>query len=233
MENNVPNPKRELNSLQVDKSHYLFQTYSSERRFTSYYHQVKHVLGIITEHGGTKILVAGKGDGVVPKILEAYSDLLELGLIIHTYDFAEDLRPTYLGDLVEIEKIVTQKYDIIVCCQVLEHLPYEQAVAVLRSMSKLAKHVVLSLPYKTLTFRGTLKIPVFPELEFCIKIPIIKNTKGMVDERHYWELGASISVANFKKELKALNYEVRQAYTIKKHGNIFFLILNSNKGQEE
>lgn len=228
MINNSLELSRELNSLQVDKSHYLFETYSSERRFTSYYHQVKHVLDIVAAYGGTRILVAGKGDGVVPKILEAYDELLELGLTIHTYDFAEDLRPTYLGDLMEIEKTITGKYDIIVCCQVLEHLPYEQAIAVLNSMSRIADHVVLSLPYKTLTFRGTLKIPVLPELEFCIKIPIIRNTKGMVDERHYWELGASISVAKFKKELKKLNYEVRQAYTIKKHGNIFFLILKSN-----
>lgn len=161
--------------LQVDKQHYQFQTYSSERRFVSYYHQVKNVFRFIEEEGARTILVIGKGDGVVPKMLEAYSELFKLNLKIDTYDFAADLNPTYNADILDMDKVLKKKYDVIVCCQMLEHIPFEDAYAALKSMRKNAKFVVMSLPYKTITVRGSVKVPVFPELDVCIKLPVIRK----------------------------------------------------------
>lgn len=57
----------------------------------------------------------------------------------------------------------------------LEHIPFEDAYAALKSMRKNAKFVVMSLPYKTITVRGSVKVPVFPELDVCIKLPVIRK----------------------------------------------------------
>lgn len=221
------NLARKKNTTQVDKSHYVFQAYSSERRYVSYYHQVGNVFEFISKNAAKKILIAGKGDGVVPKILEAYDELLGLDLTIHTYDFAADLKPHYLGDLANIGKTVTEKYDVVVCCQVLEHLPMIEAMDVVAQMRKLSRYVILSLPYKAITVRGSFKMPVLPELDFCLKVPVFKQSGSMVDDRHYWELGCSISVRNFKKEMTNLGYKVLKSYILKKHGNIYFVVLES------
>ncbi len=215
---------RKTGETQVDNTHYKFQTYSSERRFISYYHQVKNVFRFIELDGARRILVIGKGDGVVPKILEAYSELFGLDLVIDTFDFAADLNPTYVGDIVEINTIVQEKYDVVVCCQMLEHIPFAQALDAMKHIRNITKFAVISLPYKAFTIRGSLKVPVLPEFDFCIKIPIIRK-KGMVDERHYWELGCSISVSDYKQKLEEVGYTVVDSYILKKHGNHYFLVL--------
>lgn len=214
---------------QVEKTHYDFDFYSSERRFLSYYHQVKHVLHFVDKENARKILVAGKGDGVVPKILEAYSDLNNLDLCIKTYDIAKDLSPDYVGDLIHLESKVKEDVDVIVCCQVLEHLPLDEALLVLQQMNRISKFVIMSVPYKSFTIRGTLKIPFVKELEYCVKIPIWKNRKGMVDSRHYWELGYSISVRDFIRKLKSLNFTILSSYILKKDGFKYFIILKTSR----
>lgn len=150
-----------------------------------------------------------------------------IDLVIHTFDIAQDLKPDYLGDLLELNEIIMDEYDLILCCQVLEHIPQDDALRVISMMKNTSRFLVLSLPYKALTLRGTLKAPVFPEFEFCIKIPIMRSFGDMVDERHYWELGASISVSKFRQQIKKLGYRILDSYILKKHGNIFFLILEA------
>ena len=216
--------KQRVSVPQVDKSHYTFNFYSSERRFVSYYHQVNHILHFV-EAGARKILIVGKGDGVVAKILEAYDALEKYGLTIHSFDIAEDLFPDYLGDLVEIDTIVKEPYDVIVCCQALEHIPLHEALDALTKMRTIAQNFVISVPYKAITVRGCIKFPLIQELEFVIKIPIIKASGEMVDDRHYWELGASISVREFKQQLETIGFDILKAYTLKKHGFIYFLVL--------
>jgi hypothetical protein len=175
----------------------------------------------------TKILIAGKGDGVVQKILEAYNDLYNLKLNITTFDFAEDLKPDILGDLIEIDKLVTEQYDVVLCCQVLEHLPLEESLSVLSRMRKFSKFVILSVPYKSITIRGTLKIPLVKEFEFCIKIPYWQNRKGMVDSRHYWEIGFNISLKEFKESLNNMGYNIISSYILKKDGYKYFIVLET------
>jgi hypothetical protein len=220
---------RETNTPQVDKQHYIFSFYSSERRYLSYYHQIKNIMHFVEQKKATKILIAGKGDGVVQKILEAYNELYDLHLVVKTFDFAEDLHPDILGDLLDIGKLVSEQYDIIVCCQVLEHLPFDESVQVLAQMREISKYVIMSVPYNTITLRGTLKVPLLKEFEFCMKIPIWRDKKGMVDSRHYWELGYSISLKNYKKILQKIGYHPISSYVLKKDGYKYFILLESGR----
>lgn len=218
---------RKINHPQVDKQHYSFTNYSSERRFISYYHQVKNILTLVNDYQAKKILIAGKGDGIVQKILEAYNNLFNLNLIIKTFDFAYDLKPDFLGDLVEIESIVSEKFDVILCCQVLEHIPLDEALSVLSQMKMIARFVIISIPYKAITIRGTLKLPLIKEFEFCIKIPIWDRKTGMVDDRHYWEIGFNISLKQFHNKIVGIGYDILSSYVLKKDGFKYFIVLGS------
>jgi hypothetical protein len=220
---------RDSNAPQVNKQHYSFGDYSSERRYLSYFHQIKIIMQLVEQKNASKILIAGKGDGVVQKILEAYNELYDLNLVIRTFDFAEDLHPDILGDLLDIGKLVSEQYDIILCCQVLEHLPFDESVQVLSQMHGISKYVIMSVPYKAITRRGTLKVPLINEFEFCLKVPIWHNKKGMVNSYHYWELGYSISVKNFKNILQKIGYHIMSAYLLKKDGYKYFILLESGR----
>ena len=215
------------NSPQVQKDHYSFDFYSSERRYISYFHQVKNVMYFVTHENVKNILIAGKGDGIVQKILEAYSELFGLNLSIKTFDIAADLHPDILGDLVDIKKLVNTQVDIILCCQTLEHLPLKESLHVLEQMGDISKYVIISVPYKSITFRACLKVPLLNEFEILIKIPIWKNKKGMVDSRHYWEIGYGISIKKFNEALIRLGYKIISAYVIKKDGFKQFFVLES------
>ena len=130
----------------------------------------------------------------------------------------------------QINNLIIGKFDVILCCQVLEHLPIEEAFLVLDQMQQISKHIIMSVPYKTITIRGTIKIPLLKEFEFCIKVPIWHQKRiGMVDTRHYWELGFSKSVSDFKKELNKIGFNIISSYTLKKDGFKYFLILESSK----
>ncbi len=218
---------RNVNSLQVNNLHYSFNNYSSERRYLSYYHQIKNIMFLVETKKATKILIAGKGDGVVQKILEAYDELFNLKLVVKTFDFAEDLHPDILGDLVEINNLITEKYDIILCCQVLEHLPFEESLLVLAHMQKLSRYVILSVPYKAITIRGTLKMPLLQEIEYCLKVPFWQNRKGMVDSRHYWELGFNVTLKKYKETIKKIGYCIISSHILKKDGYKYFFLLES------
>jgi hypothetical protein len=94
-------------------------------------------------------------------------------------------------------------------------------------MREISKFVIISVPYKSITIRGTLKIPLVKEFEFCIKIPFWQNRKGMVDSRHYWEIGFNISLKKFKETLIIMGYSIISSYVLKKDGYKYFIILES------
>jgi hypothetical protein len=102
--------------------------------------------------------------------------------MIKTFDFAEGLHPDILGDLVQNSKLATENFDVILCCQILEHMRYEESLFVLSRMQEISRYLIISDPYKAITIRGTLKIPLLKEHEFSIKVPI------GAEERQAWSI---------------------------------------------
>lgn len=103
---------------QVGKEHYDFDKYIDEYRWSSYYLQIKNVM----RKDIKKVLIIGVGDGIVPNIIK----ILNSQINVVTFDFAQDLKPDIYGDVRKLSLIVTEQFDAIICCQVLEHLPFEE-----------------------------------------------------------------------------------------------------------
>lgn len=135
------------------------------------------------------MLLVGVGDGIVSTILRL------LGYEVTTFDFDRDLKPDIVGSVTEIEKIVDRKYDCVVCCQVLEHLPFENFEKVIRQFRKIAgKRVILSLPYRRRRLL-TLKMAAVPKIKVRAKIlvPCLLRHGFRFEiegfNEHYWEIG--------------------------------------------
>ena len=156
---------------------YNFQRYVYFSRWASYWYQINEVLELKPE----SLLVVGVGDGIVVDILK--KEISE----IKTLDIDEKLKPDAIGS-VENLPFKDNQFDVILCAEVLEHLPFEKFEKCLQELRRVSnKYVVLSLPHFGPPIKFSFKIPFFKEVKAAWKIlfPIKHKFNG----EHYWEIG--------------------------------------------
>ncbi|MBP1149039.1 MULTISPECIES: class I SAM-dependent methyltransferase [Methylocaldum] len=166
---------------QVPPQHYSFESYVTPARWNSYWHQIREVVAAKPDD----VLYIGIGDDIVPKVLEAR------GIRVKRFDFDPSLGCDFTGDVREIASIVpVGSADVVVCCQVLEHLPYEDFEETLKGIFRIArKRVVLSLPYAHVTLAGLrMKLPKTPRISLNLTLPCFWQD-WKFDGQHYWEIG--------------------------------------------
>ena len=205
---------------QVEKEHYKFSNYVTKIRWSSYWHQIDEAVN------AKKILVVGVGDGIVPAVLKQIGE----GGSVKTFDYDEALKPDYTGDLREIHKSVKdEKFDCILCSQVLEHLEYKDVDAILQYFSTHAEKVVISIPacYWNL-FIINIKLPLIKKFVLSLKIPkIFKAFK--FDGEHYWEMGAKgYSKRKIKRDMNKY-FVILKEYHVPENPYHYFFILQVPK----
>jgi hypothetical protein len=187
-------------AVQVDVKHYDFQTYTDLPRWNSYWHQIAETLALLPK----TTLIIGVGDNIVGTLLAAQ------GVQVYTFDFDKNLHPDFEGDVAAIDTALRDKqFDVILCCQVLEHLPYDKFEAILQQLQRHAENVIISLPYSAIKYK------------FEVKLPFIKTVKADVhihkffkrytfDGQHYWEIGTR----GYTK--RSVRKSMRKFFTVKK-----------------
>ncbi|HCJ66889.1 MAG TPA: methyltransferase type 11, partial [Elusimicrobia bacterium] len=101
----------------------------------SYYYQLKEVLSLPISKTRS-ILEIGPGRGIFSAIANLY------GYKIYTLDILSDNNPDIVGDVKNLpfrESI----FDIVGCCEVLEHLPYNFFEIALKNISYIVRNYVL------------------------------------------------------------------------------------------
>lgn len=156
---------------------YLFQKYIYPQRWISYWHQIDEVLK--TEPNS--VLVIGIGDGIVVRILKDYIP------DVQTLDIDKDLRPAILASVDSIP-LEDEKFDTILCAEVLEHLPFDKFEKCLSEIKRVVKkNVIISFPHFGPPIKFSFKIPFLSEVKITLKIPF--PIKHQFNGEHYWELG--------------------------------------------
>lgn len=172
--------------------------YNYQIRWVSYWHQINEVLSL----SPANVLEIGIGSKVVLNYLK------QENIDIKTLDINKELNPDYIGS-VEKMPLESNSFDVVLCAEVLEHLPFEkfsQCLSELRRVSK--KYVVLSLPHFGPPLKFSFKIPFFKEVRKAIKIPfpVQHNFRG----DHYWEIGKK------KYSKKRIKMILKKYFKIKK-----------------
>lgn len=163
---------------QVNKDHYSFEKYSTPARFASYFYQLKEVL----ELNPATVLEVGVGDKVFGSFLKHNTNISYTSV-----DIAEDLHPDIVGDVLALP-FEDNAFDVVCIFEVLEHLPFEKFALALKELTRVAqKGIIISLPHFGPPVRFLLKIPLFPEIKFAFKIPVLK--KHLFNGQHYFEIG--------------------------------------------
>lgn len=207
------NRKLKKYSVQVQKKHYDFSNYVSLERWISYYYQIDQINLICKELNkkSLDILEIGPGDGIVSAILR------EKGHRIKTMDIDSSLNPDYVSALPAIDVPDKSKFDCILCCEVLEHIRFEDVERSLVNMAKLTKYVVISVPHVSLTISATLKILYFKTKKILITRDISFRKHRFLGQ-HYWELGYREFGANkFYELIEKTGFTIIRDFRIIEH----------------
>jgi hypothetical protein len=151
-----------------------------------------------------------------------------MGLNIKSFDIAEDLKPDYLGDVIDIKKIVNKKFDIVCCFETLEHIRFEHLPTILTQLSAITDdYLIISVPQIRLYFTAWFNIPRFKPFQIKIDLPFPK--RHHFDGEHFWELGKRNYSRKSFRNLLQRNFNLESEFTHALHPYHRFFVLRPKK----
>jgi SAM-dependent methyltransferase len=170
---------------QVIREHYLPQNYDGFENWSQYWFQIRSLMMMQPK----SVLEIGIGNGLVADYLRKQADLN-----ITTFDFDENLAPDFIGNVAEIDKYFQRRsFDVVLCSQVLEHLPYKYFEPTISKIASLCRTgLILGLPRygRVLSFHfrfGRIKL----KFDWMMpKIGMLKKPYPFSGE-HYWEINTA------------------------------------------
>jgi len=193
---------------------YFSKEYNDSGRWVSYWYQIREVL----ELNPKNILIVGKGDGLVPLYLKMR------GLNIVTLDSDQSLNPDIKASVLNMP-LDGDSFDVVLCAEVLEHLPYDEFSKALSEIKRVAKFgAILSLPHFGPAIRFLLKLPLLSEVKFLWKLPYPRQ--HVFKGEHYWEIGRQgYSLGKIREEIKKSGFLLTKDYVIFENPLHHFFIL--------
>ena len=83
-----------------------------------------------------------------------------------------------------------ESFDVVSCCEILEHLPYIEFSNALKEIRRVSqKHVVLSLPDATTVYRVNIELPRIRPIKILVNHPSHRPVDHVFDGEHFWEIG--------------------------------------------
>jgi SAM-dependent methyltransferase len=165
-----------------DKAHYTAQYVRGGRVF-SYAHQIDTVLSFEP----TSVVEIGVGAGMVAAALRSVK------IDVTTIDVQPDLSPDVLASVTNLP-FDNHRFDVALCCQVLEHLPFDRFVPALCELKRVtAKGVVLSLPDCSPHYEVRLRVPKLRRFAWVgtrRRDPSPdRKARAWAQAGHHWEIG--------------------------------------------
>src|SRR4030067_2935035 len=190
-------------NVQVHDEHYYdFLTYVNKKRFISCYYQLRYIYDINPKN----ILEIRVGSDLLKKFSrDTFS--------YKTIDISKTLKPDIVGDVVKLP-LKDNVFDLIVCFQTLEHLPFSEFEPALKEIARVSrKDVLISLPYSSTSLYLEAKLPFLKDkiLRCGVRIPHFFR-KHSFDGQHYWEVGRKgYSIKTIKKSLEKF-FNVKETF---------------------
>jgi predicted SAM-dependent methyltransferase len=186
---------------QVDKTHYQFKQYMLKERWISTWHQLDEVMSL----NPSSVLEIGSGPKIFKVIFSYFS------ISIETVDIDLELKPDYVASATKLP-FKDNSYDCVCSFQMLEHLPYEQALQAFGEMSRVArKNIVVSLPDAKRVLHFMIQLPKIGLLAFNIPILAAMPKIHKFDGQHYWE----INKRNYPLEKIANDFSLKNVHLLK------------------
>lgn len=191
--------------LRQHADHYLLPRYVTKERLASYWHQVDEV----TRLSDGKVLCVGPGNFLVPDWLSRLGvDVVNLELIASPI---AHLR----GDVSRLP-FRDGAFDVVLCAQVLEHLPWNSFPSTLQEIRRVAKiGAVVTLPRSDRPFRLELDLGLTYPRRLCFPLSRLRRWAIRTPEEHYWEIGQpEHPLRVIEQHLRAVGFEIERSYRV-------------------
>ena len=167
----------------LKKEIYFESGYFSQSQFVSFSEQLRLVHSLNKKN----ILEIGLGNGLVSDFLR------KAGLNVTTLDINPNLNPDVVGSVEDLMSIFPkQKFDLVLCAEVLEHMPFEIFEDLIFNISHITReYVILTLPRAQriiCDIQFSIKVPRIPRIERGIFLSI---PQSKILPEHHWELDSS------------------------------------------
>lgn len=184
---------------QNNQSYYSWE-YDKMERFLSYWHQIDQLRRLAP----TTILEVGIGNGFVSEYLR------KKNISVVTFDMEASLNPDVVGTVLQLP-FKDSAFDAVLCCEILEHLPYVSFIACLKELARVSKrHFVISLPDREFAF--PLRVGYSKKLFI---IPRFMRRNFEINSMHQWEIGQwGLSSARLIRQIRAAGLIVKNTYRI-------------------
>ncbi len=189
---------------------YLTSSYLNKRRWISYWYQIQEISSLQGVHS---ILEIGPGNKIVA------DTFCKMGYYVKTLDQDPQTQPDFVADIRNKQRFPKEDFDLILCCQVLEHLPFSNFVPILKNLYALTqKYLLLSLPYTSYgTFKPFLHVHLLPFLK-PISWAAIFNLfprSHIFNSQHCWEIGKKgYSLKKIFKDIEQGGFKIVKKYPI-------------------
>ena len=199
---------------QVSAAHYDFAGYVTPARFMSFWHQVDEVARLRAR----TVLEIGPGPGIVTGILRGQ------GVVVTTCDIADDTEADVCASVIRLP-FADGAFDVVICCQVLEHLPFDDSLRALEEIRRVCSvGSVISLPQASRYWPFTIHVPFMGALKFGVRPPW-RLKPHVFDGQHHWEIDkAGYEEARILEQYGRVFTSVRSFRVHENHYHRFFIL---------
>jgi hypothetical protein len=186
----------------LGRNAYFSEGYFSLKQLCSFAHQINHIHALRPR----RMLEVGMGNGFVSTYLR------NAGVSVITADINPSLLPDFCCNLTDLPSMLNEKFDLVSCCEVLEHMPWDQFENNIKTIRKYSNTLFLTLPYgrRRLGLGGFIGIPLLSRRSISVYIDAPFLKKNLPSE-HYWEINYSreTSIRNILAILRRYYPKVR------------------------
>lgn len=189
---------------------FFSMNYLYKGRWNSYWYQIKELSSL---EGVKSILEIGPGNKIV------YNVLAGMGYEVKSMDVDEQIKPDFIADIMTLPDLPKNRFDLVLCAEVLEHLPYLNFPRALGNLYQLTKrYLVITLPYTSKgTFKPYLKINLIPFLRpiSWLKIFNLFPREHIVGGEHCWEIGKrGYKLGEILEDIRKSGFKIIRRYPI-------------------
>lgn len=167
-----------MSKIQVNREHYKYSTYITQRRWSSIWHQLSAIAHLCPK----TTLEIGPGNGILKTIGKLHD------IEITTVDIDPMLKPDHIGSIMDLP-FEGGAFELVCAFQVLEHLEFDAAIDALSELRRItSRYVLISLPNAQLVWRYKIYFPFIGEKDFMIGRPFWRPVEHSFDGEHYWEI---------------------------------------------
>jgi len=156
-----------------------------------------------------KILEVGKGNGFVSDFFK------NADFYFKTFDINKNLNPDIVGNIIELNRLIDFKPDLILCSEVLEHIEFDFFEKSLQELSLASNNlVIITLPEFKKFFGLNLQIRIPKFNVFSIPLFVKIRANKNLGDGHFWEIDYDRNSArkNVEKMLKKYFIIIEKGY---------------------